>query len=248
MLIIGNWKAYLDTPEKVKKLAAAVKRVAANAKSAEVAVAPSFSHMALLSLEKRSRLKLAAQDISEATGQALTGETTATTLSAMGVSYVIVGHSERRARGEADALIAEKIKRVLAQGMVPVVCVGERERDEEAQYLREVRAQVTAAMEGLNQKERMQVVIAYEPVWAIGKSGLEAATPSDLEEMVLYLRKLLSDLLPGKANLKVRILYGGSVDATNARDLLSGTDIDGFLVGRASTDGKVFADLIKSIS
>lgn len=247
MLLIGNWKAYLDSPEKVKKVAATAKRIAASSKT-ELAVAPATPHLALLGLDKRSRLKLAAQDVSEATGQALTGEVTAATLFGLGVSYVIVGHSERRALGETDAVIAEKVKRVLAQGMIPVLCVGERERDEEAQYLKEIREQLTAAMKDLNQKERLQVVIAYEPVWAIGKSGLEAARPQDLEEMVLYLRKLLSDLLPGKANQKVRILYGGSVDATNARSLVAGTGIDGLLVGRASTDSKMLADLVKAIS
>lgn len=248
MLIIGNWKAYLDAPEKVKKVAAAGKRIASGTKQVELAVAPTFTHMGLLGLDKRSKLKLAAQDVSDATGQALTGEVTAASLAAMGVTYVILGHSERRARGESDAVIAEKIKRVLAQGMVPVVCVGERERDEEAQYLREVREQVASAFSDLNQKERLQLVIAYEPVWAIGKSGLEAASPQDLEEMVLYLRKLFSDFLPGKANQKVRILYGGSVDASNARTLVAGTGIDGFLVGRASTDGKSLAELVKAVS
>lgn len=248
MLIIGNWKAYLDSPEKVKKVAAAAKRIAANVKSVELAVAPTAVHMTLLGLDKRSKLKLAAQDVSDTTGQALTGEVTAPALAALGASYVIVGHSERRTRGETDAVIAEKVKRVLAQGMTPVVCVGEHERDEEAQYLREVREQVASVLKDLNQKERLQVVVAYEPVWAIGKSGTEAVTPEDLEEMVLYLRKLLSDFLPGKASEKVRILYGGSVDATNARSLVAGTGVDGLLVGRASTDSKALGDLIKAVS
>jgi triosephosphate isomerase len=126
--------------------------------------------------------------------------------------------------------------------------VGERERDADAAYLAGVRKQVSAVFAPLSPKERLSLVVAYEPVWAIGKTGLEAIQPADLAEMALYIRKVLADFMPGRANQKVRILYGGSVDAMNARALAAGTGIDGFLVGRASTDVAGFSALAKTLS
>ncbi|MBU2330283.1 triose-phosphate isomerase, partial [Patescibacteria group bacterium] len=121
-------------------------------------------------------------------------------------------------------------------------------RDPDAQYLKEVRQQISVVMEALSQKERLQVVLAYEPVWAIGKTGADAITAGDLAEMVLYIRKILGDYIPGRATTKVKILYGGSVDAENIRMLASGTGVEGFLVGRASADVAAFSGLVKALS
>ncbi|MDP2815544.1 MAG: triose-phosphate isomerase, partial [Rectinemataceae bacterium] len=151
-------------------------------------------------------------------------------------------------RGESDEIVTEKARHALAHGMTPIICIGEVDRDPEAHYLKHVRAQLSAVMSSLSTKERLSVVIAYEPIWAIGKSELEAITPDDLGEMILYIRKVLTDFMPGRANQKVRILYGGSVDSSNVRSLAAGTGIDGFLVGRASTDVAGFAALVKAVS
>ncbi len=249
MLIVGNWKAYVESKAKAKALCASAKRL--NAKGThEVVVAPPLPYLGLLAPAKPTAKGsgLAAQDVSITVGGAETGEVTAGLLKELGVSYVIVGHSERRARGEDDEVVTEKARHALAHGMTPILCIGETERDADAHYLKKIRAQVTALMAALTPKERLSVVIAYEPVWAIGKSDQEAITPSDLGEMVLYIRKVLADFMPGRANQKVRILYGGSVDATNARALAVGTGIEGFLVGRASTDVAGFAGLVKALS
>lgn len=181
-------------------------------------------------------------------GGAETGEVTAGLLKDLGVSYVIVGHSERRARGESNEIVTEKARHVLAHGMTPILCIGEADRDQDAQYLKHVRRQLSDVMAALSPKERLSIVIAYEPIWAIGKSELEAITPNDLSEMILYIRKVLTDFMPGRANLKVRILYGGSVDSRNARSLATDTGIDGFLVGRASTDVAGFTALVKAVT
>ncbi len=191
---------------------------------------------------------LAAQDVSLTVGGAQTGEVTAGLLKELGVSYVIVGHSERRAAGESDEVVTEKARHALAHGIIPILCIGELERDPEAQYLKRIRAQVSAVVSALTAKERLNLVIAYEPIWAIGKPSIEAMQPADLGEMVLYIRKILGDVMPGRANQKVRILYGGSVDANNVRSLAAGTGIDGFLVGRASTDVAGFSALVKAVS
>lgn len=249
MLIVGNWKAYVESNAKAKALHAGAKRLASKGDH-EIVIAPAFPYIGMFAPAKPSAkgLKLGAQDVSITVGGAETGEVAAGLLKELGVSYVIVGHSERRARGESDEIVVEKMQHALAHGMTPIVCVGEADRDPEAHYLKKIRAQVSAIMAPLSAKERLAVVIAYEPIWAIGKSGLEAITPADLGEMVLYIRKVLADFMPGRANQKVRVLYGGSVDANNARQLAGGTGIDGFLVGRASTDVAGFSALAKAIS
>lgn len=250
MLIVGNWKAYVESKAKAKALCTSAKRLSTKGDH-EIVIAPAAPYIGMFVPAKpaaKEGLMLGAQDVSITVGGAETGEVTAGLLKDLGVSYVIVGHSERRARGESDEIVTEKVRHVLAHGMTPILCIGELDRDSEAQYLKHVRAQLSAVMASLSPKERLSIVIAYEPVWAIGKSDLEAITPNDLAEMVLYIQKVLSDFMPGRANQKVRILYGGSVDAGNVRELAAGTGIEGFLVGRASTDVAGFSALVKALS
>lgn len=245
MLLVGNWKAYVDSAEKAKTLTAAAKRTSGRS-DVTLVVAPPAPFIGLLAAGNRSSLSFAAQDISDSTGGAATGETIARAVREAGATYVILGHSERRARGETDALIAEKVQHALAQGLVPIVCVGERERDADATYLHVLRTQISAAFEPLSRTERLKIILAYEPVWAIGKSALEAITPAELTEMMLYIRKTLGTYVPGKE--PGTILYGGSVEPENARALCADTGIDGFLVGRASTDAESFAALARALS
>ena len=245
MLIVGNWKAYVETETKAKALFAGAKRLAAK-DDHEIVIAPAYPYIGMLTGAKTGPV-LASQDVSVTTGGAATGEVAARSLAELGVEYVIVGHSERRAMGETDTVVAEKAQHVLAHGMIPILCVGELERDPEAHYLKFVRAQITAVMSVLSAKERLSVVIAYEPVWAIGKTGAEAITPADLGEMVLYIRKILADFVPGRANQRMRVIYGGSVEPSNVRQIASGTGIEGLLVGRASTDVATFSSLVKAL-
>ena len=246
MLIVANWKAYVETIEKAKRLHAVGKRLAAKGRH-EIVLAPSAPHLGYLAVGNRSNVEFAAQDISRSEGGAATGEVTAGTVSNVGATYVILGHSERRAAGESDAVVLEKVQHAIAHGLVPILCIGESERDSEARYLSFLRAQLAAVLTSLSQKERMQLVIAYEPIWAIGKSSEDAISPTDLTEMVLYIRKLLSEYLPGRGSAKIRILYGGSVEPGNVRSLAE-TGIDGFLIGRASTDAASFGALVKALA
>ncbi|MBU2103770.1 triose-phosphate isomerase [Patescibacteria group bacterium] len=245
MLIIGNWKAYIESATKAKALVASAKRLSVKS-THELVHAPAYPYIGMFSGVKG--IILAAQDVSETTGGAQTGEVAAGQLADLGVTYVLAGHSERRAQGESNAVILEKVRHIFAHGMIPVLCIGERERDTDALYLKEVRQQISSVVEALSSKERLQLVIAYEPVWAIGKTEADAITAGDLAEMVLYIRKILSDFIPGRANAKVRVLYGGSVDAGNIRMLASGTGVEGFLVGRASTDVTTFSGLVKALA
>jgi triosephosphate isomerase len=246
MLIVGNWKAYVQSAEKAKKLFANAKALSKNSNTGIVLAVPA-PYLGLLSPANRSKVAFAAQDISLSAGGAATGEVTAALLRDLGVTYAIIGHSERRAMGETDEIVAEKVRNAHANKIIPVVCVGERERDADAKYLKLLRAQINAVFEPLSPKERQQTILAYEPIWAIGKTAEDALAPHDLTEMVLYIRKILGDYLPGAGPAKVKLLYGGSVEPANIRSLAEGTGIDGFLPGHASADANTFAALVKAL-
>lgn len=246
MLIVGNWKAYVETVARAKALVAGAKRLAVTGKH-DIVVAPPAPYLGVV-ISGKSKIGFAAQDLSITTGGAETGEVTAGALAGLGVGYAIVGHSERRARGETDIIVAEKVRHALANRITPILCIGELERDQNAQYLKRIREEIRVVFAPLSPRERLSIVIAYEPIWAIGRSAADAITAADLHEMVLYIRKVLGDYLPNRGPSKVRILYGGSVDPSNIRALAAGSGVDGFLVGRASTDVSTFAALVKAIS
>jgi triosephosphate isomerase len=247
MIIAANWKAYVESTVKAKALFISAKRLATKP-GVEIILAPPAPLLGLLVAGNKSKVAFASQDISDSTGGAATGEITAALLSSMGVTFSILGHSERRAMGETDEVVASKVGHALAQGLTPIVCIGERERDPEAHYLQNLCSQLTAIYTPLSPKERMRVIIAYEPIWAIGKDASESITPHDLQEMVLYIRKILSNYLPGRSSEATKILYGGSVEPGNARALGGGSDISGFLVGHASVDVATFTALVKAVS
>lgn len=245
MLVVANWKAYVEDLEKAKKLLATSKRLARSTENNIVLAPPAPLLGALIS--KKSAVAFAAQDVSATTGGAQTGEATAQSYAAVGATYAIIGHSERRAAGDTDAIVAEKLAHALAHGLTPVLCVGERQRDGEGRYLAFVREELTAAVGLLTPKERAKVVIAYEPLWAIGRSASAALSPNDLVEMVLYIRKVFAELLPGKNTAHATVLYGGSVEPENIRALAASSRVDGFLIGHASVDPRVFTLLVKQL-
>ncbi len=247
MLIVANWKAYVEDIAKAKKLFAVSKRLANTTRSTLV-IAPPAPLLGALAVNNKSKVAFSAQDISATTGGALTGEVTAQAYATVGATYAIVGHSECRAAGDTDTIIAEKLSRALAHDLTPILCVGEHERDGEGRYLSFVREEITAALSILTPKERARVIVAYEPLWAIGKTAANAIGPNDLAEMVLYIRKVLAELLPGKSSSRSLVLYGGSVEPTNIRDLAASSSIDGFLIGHASVDPVTFPLLVKNLA
>lgn len=247
MLIVANWKAYVADREKAKKLLALAKRLARSTR-VSIVLAPPSPLLGALARRNVSRVAFAAQDISATTGGAVTGEATAEAYRAAGATYAIIGHSERRARGDTDAIVGEKLVRARAHELTPILCVGEEERDGEGRYLSFIREEVTRALTALPVKERARVIIAYEPLWAIGKTAADALDPRDLAEMVLYIRKVLAELLPGKSAARTEILYGGSVEPENVRALAASSGVDGFLVGHASVDALLFSTIVKQLS
>jgi triosephosphate isomerase len=237
MIIAANWKAYVEDLERAKKLFAVAKRLAKTPETT-IVIAPPAPLLGALAGKTKGGVHFAAQDVSATVGGAKTGEVTAQTYAASGATYAIVGHSERRAAGDTDVIVAEKLAHALAHDLTPILCIGESER---------VREQVTRALTPLSPRDRAKVIIAYEPIWAIGKSADQAIGPNDLAEMVLYIHKVVAELLPGKNSNRSLILYGGAVDVVNIRSLAASSSVSGFLIGRASVDPITFADLAKQL-
>jgi len=245
-LVAGNWKLYKNLKESAE-LAAAV--VAAHKETAarEVAVAPVFTALSKVAeVLAGTPVGLAAQDVFWETQGAFTGEVGPAQLVDIGCRYVIVGHSERRQLfAETDDNVGRKAKAVLAHRMAPIICVGETLQEREAgQAEAVVVRQLRAALAGIGAQEAARVVIAYEPVWAIGTG--KTAEPRDAQEMHARVRSTLAGLWTGALAEQVRILYGGSVKPDNAASLLSEPDIDGALVGGASLTIEAFSAIISA--
>ncbi len=245
-LIAGNWKMHPATVAEAIALAKGVVRTTKRATAVDILVAPAAIHvMAVKKTLGSAAVLLSAQDVSAGKLSAQTGQISPLMLQDAGVSHVIIGHSESRARGETDEQVNAKIQTALAQKLTPIVCVGERERDNNAHYLTLVREQVRAAFNTVPKVKAKAVVIAYEPIWAIGTG--KTATPADAEEMKLYIQKILTDLYDRPTAAKVKILYGGSVKAANAEALFTEGNVDGFLIGGASLDAEEFGSIAQTI-
>lgn len=244
-LVIGNWKMNPTSIKDGEKMFSNISKNLKNIKKTEVVIAPPYVFIEKLSKIKTSKVKLGAQNVFEENGAngtgAYTGEVSAVMLENLKVKYVIVGHSERRANGETNTEINKKIKSSLSAGMTPVLCVGENVRDESHEYLNIISNQITECLFGLSKNDITDVVVAYEPVWAIGKGAVREATGSEFLEVSIYIKKVLSDKFK---NSNVKILYGGSVHPQNSLEFLTEGKADGFLVGRDSLDVKKFIEII----
>jgi triosephosphate isomerase (TIM) len=246
-LIAGNWKMNLTHLEAIgltQKIAFSLpeKYFA----KVEVAVLPPFisirSVQTLIDGDKML-LKYGAQDLSPHDSGAYTGDVSGAQLAKLGCTYVVVGHSERREyHNEDDELVNRKVKAALKHGLTPILCVGERLEVREVNgHLEHCNTQLIAGLKGLKAEQAAKVVIAYEPVWAIGTG--KVATPSDAQEVCASIRSTLADKYGQEVADVVRVLYGGSVKSGSIADLIKQPDIDGGLVGGASLDGDEFAKL-----
>jgi len=246
LIIAGNWKMNKTVAEGVS-LVRDLKRELAGVKEVDIVVCPPFTALESVSREiLDSNLRLGAQNMSENNFGAHTGEVCAGMLKEFSVRYVILGHSERRQyQKETDALIAKKALAVHGASLKPIVCVGETLAEREAGQMEKVlETQVTGSLAGLSKELMVETVIAYEPVWAIGTG--KTATTEQAQAAHAFIRALLVKLFDETVARKVRIQYGGSVKANNAKELMSQPDVDGALVGGASLEPRSFADIIKN--
>ena len=216
-------------------------------KKTEIVVCPPFLYLEKLKKlsKKISQITLAAQDAFPGDVGAHTGEVSTEMLYNIGVRYVILGHSERRALGESNIDVNKKIKASLVAGLRPILCVGESARDESHSYFNLVKMQLEECLTGISRNSVSKIIVAYEPIWAISSTqDRKDATPLDCEEMVIFIRKILSDKF-GKEASTMRVIYGGSANEKDAEDFLKNGGIDGLLPGRASLNAKKFIDIIK---
>jgi len=244
LLVVGNWKMNPPTLARAKKLFVDTRtRLKRRPTYVTPVVAPPFPFISEIArLSPSGRIALAAQDVFFESIGAHTGEVSVPMLKSVGVSMVIVGHSERRARGESDDEVYRDVQAVLRARVTAIICVGEQVRDAQGNYFSVVEAQLRAALRDVSDSDLKRVVIAYEPVWAIGTG--KTAQPADAHEMKLFIQKVLSDRFSRAAVAKVPILYGGSVKKNNAAALLRVGEVDGFLIGGASLKPAEFVSII----
>lgn len=246
-LIVGNWKMYPKTLVEAKAVFSVMKAVARKTTRVKTVICPPhlFIHPLIAQLGRTtSNISVGAQNSFWEDEGARTGETSPAALTSLGVTHVILGHSERRALGETDAMIAQKSVQVIRNKLSVILCVGEHSRDDAGTYFAEVREQLRSSLAGFPKTESKRLVIAYEPIWAIGASAVRPATPSDFHEMSILIRRHLVEQFGKTAGFKVPILYGGSVDERNALSFLRDAGADGLLVGRASLDEEKFSAII----
>jgi triosephosphate isomerase len=248
-LMAGNWKMNLNHLEAlalVQKLAFSLTDEDFDA--VEVVVLPPYTDIRSVQTlvdGDKYRIGYGAQDVSPHPPGAHTGDIAASMLAKLGCGYVVVGHSERRAdHGEDDALVNAKVRAAVAEKLVPILCVGEplqvRQEDGHVEHCLD---QLTADLDGVAADQARTIVIAYEPVWAIGTG--EVATPDDAQEVCAAIRTRLAELYSGDLADGVRILYGGSVKAANVAGIMAQEDVDGALVGGASIDGDEFVGIVR---
>jgi triosephosphate isomerase len=244
-LVIGNWKMNPNSVSDALKLVEGITKKYKAQESVRVAIAPPALYISDVTKKiGKKAIAVAAQNISTEVMGAFTGETSALQLKDARVEYVIIGHSERRAMGETDVQVQKKVQNALKNKLTPVVCVGERERDAQGAFYSVIESQVKSLAAILNATDIKKVVIAYEPIWAIGTGA--TATPSDVKEMQLFLFTTLTKLYDKATAAKVTLLYGGSVKADNAALLQAEGGMSGFLVGGASLKAEDFLAIIKA--
>jgi len=247
ILIAGNWKMNTRAADAVL-LAKGVVESAGEEPAVDIALCPPTVYLSLVAdAVAGTPVELGAQNLYAADDGAFTGEVNAGMLTDVGCRYVILGHSERRAlMGETDDQVNEKLNAALAGNLVPIVCVGETLADREAGNTEKVvESQIRGSLHGLDEVRAAGIVVAYEPVWAIGTG--KTASPEQAEEVHAFIRQLLSDLFTDDVAAQIRIQYGGSVKPGNARELLGQPNIDGALVGGASLKVDDFAGIIDPV-
>jgi len=243
-IIAGNWKMNKTRDEALQFVYAVSEKLPHIDEVDSVVCAP-FPLLRTLCKRQGDNLRVGAQNMHYADNGAYTGEISAEMLTTLGVAYVIIGHSERRAMfNETDETVNLKVKKAFEKGLIPILCVGETlEQREKGQEKQVVKAQLEKNLEGLNKNDIEHLVIAYEPIWAIGTG--RTASAAQAEEMCAYVREVVKDLY-GTAADKMRVQYGGSVKVDNIKEILSMPNIDGALVGGASLKADDFVKLVEA--
>ncbi|MBX4200409.1 triose-phosphate isomerase [Candidatus Parcubacteria bacterium] len=246
-LLIANWKNHPESLARGTNILQGFSKKQSLFKKTSLFIAPPLPYFETVSKKIKNYATLAAQDIFFTSEGTHTGVVTPEILKSFGVKLSIIGHSERRALGETNEVVAQKVKTSLLSNITPVLCVGETTRDTEGDHFGFLQEQLKLSLEGIRRKDDAErLIIAYEPVWAIGKTAKDAMQPSDLSQMIIFIKKVLTEIFDRESADKIPIIYGGSVEPENAKQLFD-TDIRGFLVGHASLDPQSFATIAEAI-
>jgi triosephosphate isomerase len=249
-LIIANWKMNPETEQEAKNILSETKEGTKNIKGLNIVVCPPIIFMDSIkkALGKSKNIFLGAQDAFVGSGSSHTGEVGLNMIKKVGAKYIIVGHSERREVEDTEEEIREKVLNILKNDLKVILCIGEKERSEHGHYYNEVKIQLTSALSGLQKKYTKNLILAYEPVWAIGNKENNALNPENLYEMAIFIKKTLNDIFGQEIAKNISILYGGSVNKNNAKDLLENGKVNGLLIGRESLNTPNFIEIIQKIS
>ena len=246
-IIGGNWKMNLGVPSEAVEMFNKLRPMVKKIEQVDIFVAPPFTVFeSVVNIAKKSNIKIAAQNMYFEENGAFTGEISPNFLKKMGVEYVILGHSERRdIFNETDELINRKLKKALSIDIIPIVCIGEHLHQREEGKTKEIIAyQMENTFKNISKEEIVKIIIAYEPIWAIGTG--KTATPEQAEEIHAYIRSLVVTRFNEEVGNKVRIQYGGSIKPDNAEAIFSKENIDGGLVGGASLEASSFYEIIRA--
>jgi len=252
-IIVANWKMKPNSLKEAKRIFDGIKKAASRMSKIETIICPPFVYLSELGhlMSKRTlSVQLGVQNLfwenPPSGGGSYTGEISVLMAKDLGVKYAIIGHSERRKHlQETDEMVNKKIKIALANGMKVILCIGESERDINSNYLYFLKDEIAKGLNGVSRKFFKNIIIAYEPIWAIGKKGKYADRPENVMQISIYIRRILFGLAGKELSRNIPILYGGSVEPENAEDLLKEGGVQGFLVGHASLVPKSFNKILQ---
>ena len=246
-IIVGNWKM---NPKSIKEAEAVFKettKIIKGLKSINVIICPPSPFLFIGSKIKIKSFNLGAQNCFYEPNGTHTGRVSVKMLESLGVEYLILGHSESRALGETNKIINKKVLLALKEKITPIVCIGENNRDKNGFYLATIKHQLTECLSSVPKSRIKDVIVAYEPIWAIGENAIHEATGDEFVEIQIFIKKIISDLYGLKTTNDLRIIYGGSVHPKNASEFIE-KGADGLLIGRDSLKPKKFKGIIDSIA
>lgn len=244
--VIANWKANPTTWKDAKKNLVDLQKKLAKVKikNTNIVIAPPAIFLKDILSLKINKFLLCAQDMFFEKSGSYTGRITAPMFSGYKTKYSIVGHSDMRDSGDGLDIVNRKVLSAISSGISPIICIGEKEKDNNGFYLKKISDQVTTALANVSRKDIGKVILTYEPVWAISSKDQRNASPEEVQEAVIFIRRIVSDMYDDKTAKLLPILYGGSVNDEDALSYLENTDVVGFLVGRASLDPEKFSKII----
>ena len=246
-LIVANWKMNPGTLKEAEVIFNSISTEAKDVKNMDIVICPPFPFLNLTKKIKNKKIILGSQNVFYEQSGSYTGQVSVKMISSLGVKYVILGHSESRLMGDTNEIINKKILASCKGKILPIICVGESLRDTHGEYLSFVKKQIEECLIKVPKNYIKDIVIAYEPIWAIGKSALREATVAEFIEMRIFIKRVIADIYGIKISNEINIIYGGSVHKENARSFMADGEAGGLLVGRDSLIPKKFGAILMAV-